>query len=93
MKRKHGILVHVDGRVLDFLVEDEARSDSDAGGARDMVRRMQRYVVTEVAAFINEHPYEREIAVKIDGTLRSEDVAILKSNARVVVLPYDPVAR
>ena len=93
VKRKHGILVHVDGRVLDFLVEDEARSDSDAGGARDMVRRMQRYVVTEVAAFINEHPYEREIAVKIDGTLRSEDVAILKSNARVVVLPYDPVAR
>lgn len=93
VKRKHGILVHVDGRVLDFLVEDEARSDSDAGGARDMVRRMQRYVVTGVAAFINEHPYEREIAVKIDGTLRSEDVAILKSNARVVVLPYDPVAR
>jgi ATPases with chaperone activity, ATP-binding subunit len=93
VKRKHGIIVHVDERVLDFLVEDEARSDSDAGGARDMVRRMQRYVATEVAAFINEYPYEREIAVKIDGTLRSEDVAILKSNARVVVLPYDPVAR
>ena len=92
VKRKHNIRVHVDKRVVDFLVEDESRSDSDAGGARDMVRRMQRYVVTEVATFINEHPYEREIAVKIDGTLRSEDVTILKSSARVIVQPYDPMA-
>ena len=92
VKRKHNIRVHVDKRVVDFLVEDESRSDSDAGGARDMVRRMQRYVVTEVATFINEHPYEREIAVKIDGTLRSEDATILKSSARVIVQPYDPMA-
>lgn len=91
VKRKHGIHVTVDGRVLNFLVEDEARSDSDSGGARDMVRRMQRFVTTEIAAFINEHPYERNIAVRIEGTLRSEDVSILKSDARVVVQPYDAV--
>ena len=89
VKRKHGIDLTIDKRVVDFLVEDESRSDSDAGGARDMVRRMQRYLSTEVAAFINEHPEERVIAAKIDGTLRSEDVTILKSDARVVVLPYD----
>lgn len=91
VKRKHGIHVTVDGRVLEFLVEDEARSDSDSGGARDMVRRMQRFVTTEIAAFINEHPHERNIAVSIEGTLRSEDVSILKSDARVVVRPYDTV--
>lgn len=91
VKRKHGIHVTVDGRVLNFLVEDEARSDSDSGGARDMVRRMQRFVTTEIAAFINEHPHERNIAVSIEGTLRSEDVSILKSDARVVVRPYDAV--
>ena len=91
VKRKHGIHVTVDGRVLNFLVEDEARSDSDSGGARDMVRRMQRFVTTEIAAFINEHPHERNIAVRIEGTLRSEDVSILKSDARVVVQPYDAV--
>lgn len=91
VKRKHGIHVTVDGRVLKFLVEDEARSDSDSGGARDMVRRMQRFVTTEIAAFINEHPHERNIAVSIEGTLRSEDVSILKSDARVVVRPYDAV--
>lgn len=91
VKRKHGIHVTVDGRVLKFLVEDEARSDSDSGGARDMVRRMQRFVTTEIAAFINEHPHERNIAVSIEGTLRSEDVSILKSDARVVVQPYDAV--
>jgi ATPases with chaperone activity, ATP-binding subunit len=89
VKRKYGIDLTIDKRVVDFLVEDESRSDSDAGGARDMVRRMQRYLSTEVAAFINEHPEERVIAAKIDGTLRSEDVTILKSDARVVVLPYD----
>ena len=91
VKRKHGIHVTVDGRVLEFLVEDEARSDSDSGGARDMVRRMQRFVTTEIAAFINEHPHERNIVVSIEGTLRSEDVSILKSDARVVVQPYDAV--
>lgn len=91
VKRKHGIHVTVDGRVLKFLVEDEARSDSDSGGARDMVRRMQRFVTTEIAAFINEHPHERNIAVSIEGTLRSEDVSILKSDARVVVRSYDAV--
>lgn len=91
VKRKHGIHVTVDGRVLEFLVEDEARSDSDSGGARDMVRRMQRFVTTEIAAFINEHPHERNIAVSIEGTLRSEDVSILKSDARVVVQPYDAI--
>lgn len=91
VKRKHGIHVTVDGRVLEFLVEDEARSDSDSGGARDMVRRMQRFVTTEIAAFINEHPHERNIAVSIEGTLRSEDVSILKSDARVVVQAYDAV--
>ena len=91
VRRKHGIHVTVDGRVLKFLVEDEARSDSDSGGARDMVRRMQRFVTTEIAAFINEHPHERNIAVSIEGTLRSEDVSILKSDARVVVQPYDAV--
>lgn len=91
VKRKHGIHVTVDGRVLNFLVEDEARSDSDSGGARDMVRRMQRFVTTEIAAFINEHPHECNIAVRIEGTLRSEDVSILKSDARVVVQPYDAV--
>lgn len=89
VKRKHGIDLAIDERVVDFLVEDESRSDSDAGGARDMVRRMQRYLSTEVAAFINEHPEERVIAAKIDGTLRSEDVTILKSDAHVVVLPYN----
>lgn len=89
VKRKHSIDLTIDKRVVNFLVEDESRSDSDAGGARDMVRRMQRYLSTEVAAFINEHPEERVIAAKIDGTLRSEDVNILKSDARVVVLPYD----
>lgn len=91
VQRKHGIHVTVDPRVLEFLVEDEARSDSDSGGARDMVRRMQRFVTTEIAAFINEHPHERNIAVSIEGTLRSEDVSILKSDARVVVRPYDAV--
>ena len=89
VQRKHGIHLTIDKRVVDFLVEDEARSDSDAGGARDMVRRMQRHVATEVAAFINEHPHEREIAATVEGVLRSEDVTILKSDARVVVRPYD----
>jgi ATPases with chaperone activity, ATP-binding subunit len=89
VQRKHGIHLTIDRRVVDFLVEDEARSDSDAGGARDMVRRMQRYVATEVAAFINTHPDEREIAATVEGVLRSEDVNILKSDAHVVVRPYD----
>ena len=50
-----------------------------------MVRKLDNTVKTEVAAFINAHPDEKNVFVDIEGTMRNEDTSILKSTAKVVV--------
>ena len=82
---KHGTRVRVAPRVIDYLVEDKADTDSDAGGARAAITRLTDEVATAVAEFVNGHPGQREIQVNIDGTLISEDKNLLKSDARVTV--------
>lgn len=83
--RLHGVRLGVSGRVKTFLVEDEAVTAAESGGARDMVRKLDNTVKTEVAAFINAHPDEKNVFVDIEGTMRNEDTSILKSTAKVVV--------
>lgn len=82
---KHGVRMAVDERVMDYLIEDQASTDSDAGGARGIISVMTDKVVAEVAAFVNRHENEKAIRVDIEGVLRSEDKELLESNARVVV--------
>lgn len=83
---KHGVKVLMDERVLDYLVEDKAETDSDAGGARAAIRLLTTDVSTKVAAFINAHPGEPTLQVAVLGTLRSEDKNMRISDATVEVL-------
>lgn len=83
---KHGVRVLIDGRVIEYLVEDKADTDSNAGGARAAIGRLTDEVATGVAAFVNRHPGERSLQVEIKGVLKSEDKELLKSDAEVVVL-------
>lgn len=81
----HGVKVEVTPKVLTYLTEDKADTDSNAGGARAAIGRLTDEVATAVAAFINEFPRHRTIRVDIDGTLASEAKTMLKSDAHVVV--------
>lgn len=82
---KHGVSAHVDKRVVDYLVENEADTDSDAGGARDIVSRLTNEVFTEVAAYINENTRDKYIDIYVDGILPSEDKTRRVSDAQVRV--------
>lgn len=81
----HGVKVQVTQKVLTYLTEDKADTDSNAGGARAAIGRLTDEVATGVAAFLNENPGHRTISVDIEGKLTSEDKTMLKSSAHVVV--------
>lgn len=89
VKAKHGVAMQLDERVLDFLVEDKGETDSDAGGAREAIRRMTNEVTSQVAAFVNAYPTERSIRVDIVGELTYESKERLESDAYVSVTAAD----
>ena len=76
----------VNGRVVTYLVEDSLTNDSDAGGARAVMAKLEGEVTTGIARFINIHPEIRNIHVEIDGVLASEDKSRLTSDACVKIM-------
>lgn len=93
---KHNVHLDIDARVLAYLAEDKGDAEANAGGARAAVARMNAEVATEVAAFINAHPEEKQLSVEIVGDLVSEHKDRRVSDARVRVsagVPAPPVAR
>lgn len=82
---KHNVRVDIDERVLQYLIEDKADTDSNAGGARSAVAKMTDEVTTGVAAFINEHPSERRIRIDVVGELVSDNKDMLTSDAHIEV--------
>lgn len=82
---KYGIRMLVHQRVVDYLVEDSLTTDSDEGGARAVMSKLQSEVTTTIAAFINEFPEYRSISVRIEGELASENKRSRTSDAYVKV--------
>lgn len=84
--RKHAVRVQVHPRVMPYLVRDSiSTTDTDAGGARDALRKLSDEVLTAVAKFININPKYATIAVTIVGVQRNEDKELLRSDAYVQV--------
>lgn len=82
---RHGVKVRFDSRVLDYITEDKVDVETDAGGARAAVRLLNDEVATEIAMFLNRHKHVKTLQVSVQGTMRNEDKAILKSKAKIVV--------
>lgn len=87
VRRKHRVTLSVANRVVDYLVEDKADSDSDAGGARAALSLLTDEVTAAVAAYINAHPTQRAIRAQVNGRLRSEDKNLLNSEAFIEIVP------
>lgn len=81
----HGVRLAIDEKVIDYLVEDQLTTDSDAGGARAVISKMDSEVTCAVAAFINANPHAKRVGVKVEGTMRIEDKSKLASEARICV--------
>lgn len=82
---KYGIDMSVEGRVVTYLVEDSLTNDSDAGGARAVMSKLESEVTTGIARFVNMHPDVRNIHVEMEGELASENKARISSDACVKI--------
>lgn len=88
VKRKHHLDVAYDRKIFRYIVQDKMTTDSDAGGARGVVSRIDKEVTTAIATYINDHPGFRDgrtIFVQIKGELMIDNKTQLESNASVVV--------
>ena len=83
--QKHGIKVGVQEKVIRYLVEDNLDTDSDSGGARTVVAKLESEVTTKIAKFINQNPGVYKIKVSVEGRLAADDVNKLISDAYIEV--------
>ena len=82
---KHGATLRVSARVIDYLVEDNLSTDSDSGGARRVMSKLESELTTAVARYINSHPDISVITVDVEGQMAFENKDQLESEAYIRV--------
>ena len=87
VKEKHGIDLKIKARIVDYLVKDNMDTESDAGGARAVISKLESEVVTAVAQAINTYPEVSALLVDYEGTPAYKNKHQLESTARIVVTP------
>lgn len=85
VREKHGVTLEIPSEVVEYICFDRLTTDSDAGGARAAIAKLQQEVYTTVARFINEHPEEKHLGVQILGTQAWKDKSVLNSDAHINV--------
>ena len=87
VKEKHGIDLKVKSRIVDYIVKDNLDTESDAGGARAVISKLESEVVTAVAQAINAYPDATALLVDYEGVPAYLNKHQLESTARIVVHP------
>lgn len=85
VKDKHGIRLAVHNDVIDFLIEDNLDTDSNSGGARIVVSKLEETVTTEVSRYINANPKVEQIIVKVEGEMAKDNKYKRTSEAYIKV--------
>ena len=85
VQAKHNVELRISGKVVDYLVEDNLDTDSNAGGARAVMSKLESEVTTAVARYINSHPNSRKIGVGVEGQMASDNKNQLESEAYIRV--------
>lgn len=91
VKRVHGVDLIIDKRVVDYLVKDKLDTDSDSGGARAIMSKLETDVTSAIARFINENPGIKAIGVKVEGDMAYENKQQLISKAYIKVVARSSV--
>lgn len=93
VRMKHHVELMYDKRVSDYIVKNKMTTDSDAGGARAVVSRIEKDVTVAVSRFINAHPNMpdgKTVYVLVQGQLASEDKTRLETDAKIIVTDTPP---
>lgn len=89
LKRKvlkdHHVELDFDKRVLPYIVADNLTTDSDAGGARAVISKIESEIACAVARFLNQHSRVVKIYVSVEGVMSVENKNQLTSNAYIKV--------
>lgn len=82
---KHGVDLRIGQTVVRYLVEDNLDTDSDSGGARVVMSKLESEVTTVLARFINLHPEIKTIKIDVKGQMAADDKRRLESEAYISV--------
>lgn len=82
---KHGIKVNILKDVVKYLVDDNADTQAESGGARAIVSKLESEVTMEVARYVNLHRDAGSIVVTVEGEMAVDNVHKLESSAHIVV--------
>lgn len=82
---KHGATLKVSTRVIDYLVEDNLSTDSDSGGARRVMSKLESELTTAIARYINQHPDISVVTADVEGQMAFENKDQLESEAYIRV--------
>lgn len=95
IKKKHNVEISWDKKIVNYIVDENLDTESDSGGARIIMSKLETEVTTSIARYINANPMERKIAAIVVGKMASEHKNMLKSNAHVEIcqLTRDGVIR
>ncbi len=83
--QKHGVSLHIHKNIYVYLTFDKLDTDSDSGGARVVVSKLERELTVPLSRYINEHPLEKEVFVSVGGKMAILDKTMLESEAYVFV--------
>ena len=84
---KHGVKMTYTEDVITYLVKDTLTTDSNSGGARAIMNKLNTEVVSAISEYINKNPNAKRGGVAIGGEMASEDKYRLESAAYVKVGP------
>ena len=86
VRRKHGMHLLIDARVIPYIVDDHLTLNAESGGAREALQKMESEVVVKVAEFINTVPEAKRMRAEVVGELQSVQKQKLKSDAYIQVV-------
>lgn len=93
--KKHRISISYAKKVVVYIVQDKMTTDSDAGGARSVVSRIEREITASVSRYINTHPEMRNsgrtLYVWVKGEMVTENKNRLITGAHIEVTEHMPV--
>lgn len=87
--RIHGVQVMLHQDVVKYLVYEDNDIDTNSGGARGLVARMDNEVVSPLSRYINKHPDAKHIGIHVKGEMVLRNKHIRKSEAYVEVGTVD----
>lgn len=89
----HNIKLSISQDVVTYLVDDRLDTQSDSGGARDIMNKINSEVIGAISIYINEHKGRevRQLYVYVEGKMASSDKTKLVSEAYIKVSAKKPL--